>query len=89
MTCNYECFRCPYEDCIRALKDENPEVHKRYYETHKAERLAYQKAYNESHKANRHEQSKRRWANMTEEQREKERERQREYYRRRKNAITQ
>ena len=89
MKCKWhDCFTCPYADCIKDTKtQDNPETHKRYYERHKSERLAYQKAYNEAHKADRHEQFQKRWANMTEEQKEKERARQREYHRRRKNGI--
>ena len=94
MKCNHgDCFTCPYPDCIledtdKIKQEYNPEIKRRYYQKHKAERLAYQKAYNEAHKADKHERSKKYWANMTEEQKEKERARQREYHRRKKaNAI--
>lgn len=85
MKCTWDdCFTCPYNECIKALKQENPETHKKYYRSHRSARLAYQKAYNESHKSDRHERSKQLWANMTEEQKEKERARQREAYRKKK-----
>ena len=89
MRCKWsDCLTCPYPDCVKALKEENPEVHRRYYERHKEQRLAYAHAYNATHKAERHEYNAKRWANMTEEQKEKERTRQREYHRRKKHDIS-
>lgn len=82
MICDSKCHLCTLPTCIR--KEHERANAKRYYERHKTERLAYQKAYNEAHKADRHEQFQKRWANMTEEQKEKERARQREYHRRKK-----
>ncbi len=86
MICRINCLSCPYSTCIR---EEHEKANaKRYYERHKSERLAYQKAYNEAHKADRHKQFQKRWANMTEEQKEKERARQREYHRRKVKGKT-
>lgn len=85
MKCNYDCLHCIHPDCVKDTKtQDNPETHKKYYQAHRKERLAYQKAYNDAHKTDRHEQSKKRWANMTTEQKQRELEKGRENYRKRK-----
>lgn len=87
MVCNKDCFNCPYNDCILPdkahLSPYNPEAKKNYYQANKVARIAYQRAYNKNHK----DRSKKRWASMTEEQKEIERAKARERYRKRHEKL--
>ena len=100
MKCGHDdCFSCPYPDCIiddqaamcRAYYKTNKErikAHKHdYYMANREHRLEWQKRYNEEHKAERQAANKRKWATMTEEERNKQRERNRQYYWRKKARI--
>ena len=82
MKCNLDCLNCIYPDCIKDKAD--PEIRRRYYQKHREQILAWHRAYRQTHKEELHEASKRRWENMTEEQKERERARQREWHRRNK-----
>ena len=84
MICNKDCFNCPYNDCILPDKAHfspyNPEHKKNYYRENRTAKIAYQTAYNAKHK----DRSKKRWASMTEEQKQAEYAKERERYRKRK-----
>lgn len=86
MICNMDCFNCPYDDCIRGEKactaHYNPEAKKKYYQENRTARIAYQTAYNAKHK----DRAKKRWASMTEEQKQAEYAKARERYRKRKES---
>jgi hypothetical protein len=57
--CDLRCLSCTHSECLREKRQK--ETYKRYYESHKAHRIAYQRAYNESHKEQRSEYEKLRW----------------------------
>lgn len=48
MICRSNCDECAYPECIREKRDK--EVHQRYYQKHRQQRLDYQRAYNEMHR---------------------------------------
>lgn len=45
MTCDKNCFQCPYTDCIRPIGQDETERVKEYYQAHKEARKTYYKAY--------------------------------------------
>lgn len=49
--CRFDCFKCPYDDCIADIAERDPEIHRRYYQNHKEEIRAKQKRRYEKLKA--------------------------------------
>lgn len=82
MKCNNDCLNCTLSECVKDINAR--EVHKRYYERNREKIIARVQEWNKNHKDRRHEASKKRWENMSEEKKESERARQREYHRRKK-----
>lgn len=62
MICKQICYDCPYSECMREKRAK--EVKQRYYQRHKAERLAYQKKYNEEHKEQIHDRKVAEWKRL-------------------------
>ena len=50
LTCNEDCFRCIYPDCIMDVLPSERNRINAYYQEHKEEIKAYQKKYCQEHK---------------------------------------
>ena len=50
--CNEDCFNCPYPDCVigNILHDRELERFRRYYQTHRADKLRKINEYNAAHR---------------------------------------
>lgn len=65
MICDSKCYECTFAKCKREEREKD--TYRRYYQSHKEHRLAYQKAYNDAHKEKRRLYERERRARLKEE----------------------